>query len=135
MSLVLPLMGRADCIGAGLETERLARAHGWGAREAGEAKLVVVELCSNAVRYATGGTCALDLDAVGFEVRVEDRGPGFPRWVLDGSPAPGKGGLGEGLACARRLSSTLTLENSPHGGARAVARRLRQPGHERNLHA
>ncbi len=121
MSLILPLVGRADCIGAGLETERLARAHGWGAGEAGEAKLVVVELCSNAVRYATGGTCALDLDAVSFEVRVEDRGPGFPRWVLEGSPAPGKGGLGEGPPRAPAVEHADPREFSTRRRARRPA--------------
>ena len=136
MSHMLKLLGRADCVGAGLEAEKLARACGWGETEAGEAKLLVVELCSNAVRYAQDGICALKIDEAHIEVTVEDKGPGLPQWVLDGEPANGRrGGLGEGIACARRLSNELMLMNRPGGGARVFARRdRRRPPEQGSVH-
>jgi anti-sigma regulatory factor (Ser/Thr protein kinase) len=136
MDKVLHLFSRADAVGAGLTAERLARAYGWGELEAGECKLLVVELCSNAVRHAHGGECHLKLDLTSLEVVVEDRGPGLPLDILargERLGPSGPGGLGAGLACARRFSTELSLSNLDGGGARVVARRVRGP-HGQGVH-
>src|SRR6185295_10739472 len=129
------LLGRASCIGAGLQAESLARASGWSVKEAGELSLLVIELCTNADRHAAGGRCSVALAASACDVVVEDDGPGFPPELLArfaaglsvedllhrrGSRA--ERGLGAGLDAARRLATRLTLEIRPGRGAVARAR-------------
>jgi anti-sigma regulatory factor (Ser/Thr protein kinase) len=129
------LLGRASCIGAGLQAEALARASGWSVKEAGELCLLVIELCTNADRHAGGGKCAVEMGPSTCDVVVEDEGPGFPAALLQRFSAglsvedllhpPGtraERGLGAGLDSARRLATRLTLENRPGRGAVARAR-------------
>jgi anti-sigma regulatory factor (Ser/Thr protein kinase) len=131
----VPLRTRLDCLSAGKTALRLAERFAWPAEPAAELQLVVVELAMNAVRHGRGGKCRLsfgvDADA---RVLVWDDGPGFPDPVLadrgrtDGmcdegmrDPLRRRPGLGSGLACARRLSDELILENGRWRGARATA--------------
>ncbi len=124
-----PVASRADCLGAGAVARSLAQRAGWGALDAGELAILVLELTTNAVRHGGPGTCRVTVEDERASVVVEDSGAGFPRSVLAGEPgelaALGirrvPGGLGEGLACARRLADELSLENRPEGGARARA--------------
>ena len=87
-----------------------------------------------------GGTYALWLDGREARLILEDSGAGFPPVVLadagrtDSMGATGpiprwevsRGGLGSGLACARRLSEELHLENKVGGGAKVMARCVRR---------
>jgi anti-sigma regulatory factor (Ser/Thr protein kinase) len=126
----LPLLSRADCVGLGLSARSSALACGWPERDAAEISLLVIELTTNAVRHAGGGHCVLSVSSRELRVEVEDEGPGFPQWAREGTapdapPEPRTRGLGAGLACARRLSHLLRLENRQPCGARAVAARYR----------
>jgi anti-sigma regulatory factor (Ser/Thr protein kinase) len=135
----LSIRVRADCAGAAVHARQLAVLAGWDRLEAEEFGLVVMELVSNVVRHATGGFCWLEADAQVLKAVVEDRGAGFSPAVLrdagrndrlggEGVLPPGQRqgkGLGSGLACARRLTTELTLENLDRGGARVVATRKR----------
>jgi anti-sigma regulatory factor (Ser/Thr protein kinase) len=136
---VWPLTTRAGCLGAGLTAERHAVMLGWSAPQSAELSLVVVELCTNALRHGHDGTCTLTLalDEVWLEVR--DKGPGYPPWVLQSHAAqqpieqarPSSElprGLGAGLDVVRRLTSELVLTNDLcTGGAKATARITRRP--------
>ena len=138
--MLLPLRTRADCLAAGAYAKAQANLYGWPDDQAHELELLVMELATNAVRHAKGGEYALWVNATEANVRVEDRGLGYSESVLqdggrtDGLCATGAkpthtlstGGLGSGLACARRLSDKLQLENRTDGGARALARRIRK---------
>lgn len=130
---------RADCLGAGVELKGRLLAHGWSTREAEELCLVAVELSTNAVRHAQGGTMTVVLGPHDCLIEVIDDGPGFAPAVLedagqtDGTWAEGlrvpgmaRPGLGSGLAAVRRLSDELTLFNRPTKGALARARRRRR---------
>ncbi len=126
----LPLRSRADCVGLGLSARRSALDCGWSERDAAEISLLVIELTTNAVNHGGGGHCAISVSPRELRVEVEDEGPGFPPWARDGTepplpPEPRIRGLGAGLACARRLSHLLRLENRLPRGARAVAARYR----------
>jgi anti-sigma regulatory factor (Ser/Thr protein kinase) len=126
----VPLVTRADCVGLGLSVKRQAQSFGWSEREAAEISLLVIELTTNAVRHAGGGHCTVACDTREVRVEVEDDGPGFPAWIIEGKPAPESllprpHSLGAGLSCARRMAHLLRLENRQPRGARAVASRYR----------
>jgi anti-sigma regulatory factor (Ser/Thr protein kinase) len=120
-------------VGAGLKAREALQAVGWTEQEAGLVSLAIVELCTNAVRHAQGGTCQLSLGPGAVTVVVDDEGKGFPAWLLerfkDARPieahfaplAPHRpSGLGAGLDTVRRLASRLALDNR-RVGARAEA--------------
>ncbi len=125
-SLRFALTTRADCLGAAVKVRRLAQAMAWPVVVSEELAILVSELCNNAVRHGGGGNCAVSMSDRSVEIEVTDAGQGFPAHALTGEDAPAahrRGGLGEGLRSARRLSSSLVLENPPGGGARACATR------------
>ena len=134
--LHLPVALRLDCLGASMEVRRHALAVGWSAKDAEETALLVAELTTNAVVHGGGGTCTVRVSPEHCELVVEDRGRGFSPAVLahhreseclgNEGPRPPRQlheSLGGGLASARRLATSLLLENRVEGGARVVARR------------
>jgi two-component system, OmpR family, sensor histidine kinase KdpD len=106
------------------------------AADAGLLERVIANVVQNALRYAPIGTpVRLAGSAHGgiVELRVIDRGPGFPRAELDSvfqafqrsGDAPGNGdGVGLGLAIARgfteAMGGTVHAEETPGGGATVV---------------
>jgi len=92
----------------------------------------IANIVSNARRYGKHiwitGVAARD----GFDVTVDDDGPGIPPtqrdsvfrpfYRLDAARNPNTGGLGLGLTIARDLArgqgGDVTLEDSPQGGLR-----------------
>ncbi len=104
--------------------------------DAGLLERVIANVVQNALRYAPNGTPvrlsgSAHADAV--ELRVIDRGPGFPREALESvfepfqrsDDAPSNGdGVGLGLAIARGLTEamggTVRAEDTPGGGATVV---------------
>lgn len=92
----------------------------------GAVRVVFVNLFRNALQAAPQGPIRIRL-AEGC-VTVEDDGPGIPAALLEHLFEPGfcgrEGGTGMGLYISKVLSErygwTLSLENRPEGGARAV---------------
>jgi anti-sigma regulatory factor (Ser/Thr protein kinase) len=126
---------RLDAVAGALAARDMVKAAGMDELRAAELQLVVAELAGNAVCHAGSGVLRLRIDGSWVEISVEDRGSGFSPAVLQDAgrsdhlgvngvrpPADGVRSFGSGLACARRLSQTLTLENLPGGGARVCAR-------------
>jgi two-component system sensor histidine kinase KdpD len=104
--------------------------------DAGLLERVIANVVQNAMRYAPAGTAVrISGSAHGgvVELRVIDRGPGFPADAADavfqpfqrGDDAPSNGaGVGLGLAIARGLTAamggTVHAEETPGGGATVV---------------
>jgi len=94
-------------------------------------KRVIANLVGNALRYGGSARLALQHEAAGAVVTVDDRGPGIPPEQLELAFRPwvrlttshARSGHGLGLAIARDLAERdggrLTLENRPEGGLRA----------------
>lgn len=76
----------------------------------------VSELSSNVLRYGIRGHAMLRINTRGFEVEIQDEGPGF------GAASSRTDGLGIGLAGAGRLLDQLNVENSATGG-RVIGRK------------
>lgn len=99
------------------ETAKLLAAQaGFNSYFCANIETAVSELCSNVLRYGVKGRGILRVTDAYFEVELLDEGPGF------GSAATESGGLGIGLAGAKRLMDELSTENLPDG-ARVVARK------------
>ncbi|MBI1393718.1 MAG: HAMP domain-containing protein [Alphaproteobacteria bacterium] len=95
---------------------------------------VLNNLVDNAMRYGGGVTLTFGLVDDGFEIRVEDDGPGIPEEHLESVFEPffrletsrnrDTGGSGLGLGIARVLTEAqggvLTLRNRPSGGLSAI---------------
>jgi anti-sigma regulatory factor (Ser/Thr protein kinase) len=132
---------RLDCLGAGAQLRRRCLQLGWPPQDAGEAALVLIELTTNAVRHGHGGEARVNMTPAQVDITVEDRGPGFPAWLLErwarrdelaplfsvATPHPlNANGLGAGLDGARRMCDRLVLSNREGGGARVQATRSRR---------
>jgi anti-sigma regulatory factor (Ser/Thr protein kinase) len=141
LSQTITFTQRLDCLGAGAQLKQRCLELGWSEREAGEVALVLVELATNAVRHGNGGEAHVQLTAERACITVEDRGPGFPLWLLErwrknDELAPlfsatepralTRNGLGAGLDGARRMCDRLELCNRDGAGARAQATRSRR---------
>ena len=86
----------------------LAKEEGFDAYDRSDIETAVSELCSNAIKYGERGWASLRLDDRGFEAAITDEGPGL-------GEAPPKSGLGVGLAGAKRLMDSMTIEQLPAG--------------------
>ena len=133
LSLAASVATRLDVLSFCATVRKAALGAGFTVREVGELSLVVAELGSNAVVHGKGGSLSVQVQPRGWQVSAVDHGPGFTQAVLNDAgrsdrlgadgvrePGDGKRSFGSGLAAVRRLSSSLTLQNSSRG-ARAVA--------------
>jgi serine/threonine-protein kinase RsbT len=89
------------------------------------------ELVRNAVRYGGGGTMTVGRTSIngisGVRVVVQDHGPGIGDLELamtDGYSTGG--GMGLGLAAARRLADEFSMESSAGGGTTVTVSRHRR---------
>lgn len=133
---------RAAEAGAALRAVTLrCGARGTAARVQGDAVLLgqaVDNLLQNAIEFSPRGAAveiAVEGEAGGVEVRVEDRGPGVPDFAVEKvfdrfyslpRPDTGRKSSGLGLSIVREVvrlhAGEVRLENRPGGGARAVLR-------------
>lgn len=133
LTLSCEVRSRVDVLSFCAQVRRVADGCGLDPRQSGELLLVVAELGTNAVLHGRGGVVTVVLSHLEWEVSASDVGPGFTPAVLADAgksdrlgaagvrlPADGGRSFGSGLAAVRRLSSSLTLQNSSRG-ARAVA--------------
>ncbi|MCA1591824.1 MAG: ATP-binding protein [Acidobacteria bacterium] len=105
---------------------RFAERQGFGVDALAELDIVVQEIGTNAVRYATGGGCLhwttpLGSDA-GLEIFYWDKGPGiedFDRAVRDGVSTGGS--LGTGLGAIRRLLDEFDAYSTVRGTTRRLS--------------
>lgn len=105
--------------------QRFAARSGFSEEQLSDINIVVQEIGTNAVRYATGGGCLYWTDVLGDERGLElfysDRGPGIydlDRAVRDGVSSGG--GLGTGFGAMRRLLD----EFDAHSVVKGTTRRL-----------
>lgn len=111
---------QADSEAARRDARRLATEAGLGPAEVEEFTLAAMELATNLVRHASGGGTITLRDGQSqnpwVEVVAADSGPGIPD--VDRAVAGGystAGGLGRGLAGARRMLDHFEIESSPEG--------------------
>ncbi|HUI95271.1 MAG TPA: HAMP domain-containing sensor histidine kinase, partial [Xanthobacteraceae bacterium] len=101
-------------------------------------KRAITNLIDNAVKYGRKAHVTLQAPAKGarapVEIAIDDEGPGIPDadlarvfqpfYRVEGSRSRHSGGVGLGLAIAQSLvqrnRGTLSLQNRPSGGLRAV---------------
>ncbi|HEY0742017.1 MAG TPA: ATP-binding SpoIIE family protein phosphatase [Chryseosolibacter sp.] len=90
-------------------------------QRAGEIDIIVSEICSNTVKYATSGevlyrTCHQGQHST-FEIIALDKGPGIPdisRMMRDGVSTGST--LGQGLGAIERLSDVFNIYSIPQWG-------------------
>ncbi len=122
-----------DVVTARQAGRELARRLGFGTADQTRLATAISELARNICQHAVSGVCIIrdvsDPHMVKIRVVVEDCGPGIPD--LDAALTEGfstSGGLGFGLAGARRLAHEFDIESEP-GHTRVVIsmaqRRLR----------
>jgi anti-sigma regulatory factor (Ser/Thr protein kinase) len=76
--------------------------------------IAVNEVATNTVRHAGGGHLRLSTAPGSIEAEVTDTGPGIPRWVRVGLPAPEALG-GRGLWLARTFADRLDIHSDRAG--------------------
>jgi anti-sigma regulatory factor (Ser/Thr protein kinase) len=104
---------------------RFAAALGFSADQLSELEIVVQEIGTNAVRYATGGGCLHWAETLGEEPGLElfyfDKGPGvydLERALRDGVSSGGS--LGTGFGAMRRLLDEFDAYSSVKGTTRKL---------------
>lgn len=122
-----------------LDLTKVAGAHGGPVPIRGDEDAVrrlVANLLSNARQHASNVTLSTSVEGELAQLDVDDDGPGvaisdrqrvFDRWVrIDSSRARVEGGAGLGLALVKEIAQahggTVTIEDSPLGGARVRVR-------------
>ncbi len=125
-----PLTDRSYAAPAKREIRQLAITLGFSEKKLGELDLIVAELTSNLVKYATNGELLMrsipDKINPGIELISVDSGPGMVdpnRMLLDGVSTGGS--LGQGLGAIKRLADLFQLYSLP-GRATVVLVRLFQ---------
>jgi serine/threonine-protein kinase RsbT len=126
----LPISSRSDVEEARRRTRAATLGLGFTPPDAEEVVLAASELATNLARYAQGGRisveCAASASGIGICLESRDDGPGIAdiaRAMTDGFSTGG--GLGAGLASARRLMDEFEIASSP-AGTRIVARKWRR---------
>ena len=108
---------------------------GFGEKELSELDIVMQEIGTNTVRYATGGgtihfTTTLGDEGRGLELFYADRGPGIynvERATSDGSSTGG--GLGGGFGAVRRLLDEFDVYSTVRTTSRLTFARARRTTH------
>ncbi len=103
------------------EIHKAVAAGKFSEQRAGEIDIIVSEICSNLIKYATGGeilyrVCHSGDDST-FEILAIDKGPGIadiPRVMRDGISTSNT--LGHGLGALERLSSVFNIYSIPQWG-------------------
>jgi signal transduction histidine kinase len=125
-----------DMSDAGLHVEMEAASSVLVEAQPAALKRAITNLIDNAVKYGHGARVALHTSAKDAEVTVDDEGPGIPEeelarvfepfYRVEASRSRESGGVGLGLAIAQSLvqrnRGSLTLQNRPSGGLRALVR-------------
>lgn len=109
----LSIDGEEDVAHARIRTRELAHGMGFKAPAAAALATAVSELARNVIVHAGCGEIVLTPGTSGLDVEVRDRGPGIPdieQAMRDGFST--SGGLGCGLAGARRLVDRLEIASS-----------------------
>jgi anti-sigma regulatory factor (Ser/Thr protein kinase) len=128
----LPIVDEASVSVARERVRSEARAAGFGTEATEEAALVASELGHNQLRHAARGWLGVVPIArrgtAGIEILAVDGGPGIGDLAaaLEGG-ASTRGGLGQGLAAARRLSDELDLDTRRGLGTAIRARKYAAP--------
>jgi serine/threonine-protein kinase RsbT len=130
---VLLTLGHAqDVLQARAAARALARDVGMGEMDQARFASAVSELARNAVRYGREGRCELrdesDARHLRLQACISDAGPGIadiPRALQEGYSTGG--GLGLGLAAARRLVDLFDLRSGADG-TRATVQIVRRRG-------
>lgn len=114
------------------EIRLLAVQVGFSEKKVAELDLIVAELTSNLVKYASGGELLVrpmpDAVNAGLELISVDSGPGMAdpgRMLLDGVSTGGS--LGQGLGAIRRLADLFQLYSLPDRGTVVLVRIFQKP--------
>ncbi len=119
----LKISDEAEVGAARRSVSRYAGRLGFGEKEMAELEIVVQEIGTNAVRYATDGGCLHWRAVGGIEPGIElfywDKGPGIAdldRAVRDGVST--SGGLGAGMGAIRRLTDEFDVYSTVNSTSR-----------------
>jgi len=117
-----------DTVLACQKGRRLAAEQGLSDNEQVVVVIIISELAHNIIRYATPGEIILTTirrgPMSGVGVVAHDSGPGIPdiERALQGGYSTG-GGLGQGLAGARRLADEFEIASEPGQGTTVTIRK------------
>ncbi len=131
--LTVALLQEGDIIAARQRARQIAGLLGFEAQDQTRIATAVSEIARNAATYGGGGRVSFSVEsgeAASFLVHVRDTGPGIAdvEAVLEGR-FKSVGGLGMGVAGARRLMDRFELESRPGAGVQVVlGKRLPQGG-------
>ncbi len=118
--------GEHDVVWARMHAIKLAEAAGFSKQASWSIGTALSELVTNSIKFAQGGSFTLRVIKEGFEIKVEDDGPGIENIeeaIVDGF-SEGRlldigergRGLGSGLGAVYRLMDEVTIENKESGG-------------------
>ncbi len=122
-----------DIVAVRQRARRLADGLGFGTQDQVRIATAVSEIARNAFSYAGGGRVEYGVDGTGaaqsLVIRISDRGPGIADLaaVLEGR-FRSEGGLGLGIAGARRLMDALDIVSDPGRGTVATLSKRLPPG-------
>jgi anti-sigma regulatory factor (Ser/Thr protein kinase)/serine/threonine protein phosphatase PrpC len=129
----IPIASPPDAKRAADSARDVAASIGFSATECEEIVLAAIELASNLVKHAGGGTLTVAATAAsdrpGIRIESEDAGPGIldlEQALTDGYSTAGS--LGVGLGAVNRLMDELELRSLPTAGAHIVCYRWLRPG-------
>jgi signal transduction histidine kinase len=122
-----------DIVAVRQRARRLADGLGFGVQDQVRIATALSEIARNAFGYAGGGRVEYGVDGAGaaqsLVIRISDRGPGIADLaaVLEGR-FRSEGGLGLGIAGARRLVDDFTIMSQPGRGTVATLSKRLPPG-------
>jgi len=125
-SLQVEIREEFDIINARARARVFAETLGFGIVDQTRIATAVSEIARNALIHGGGGKMILraSKDKKGLEIVIVDEGPGVPEIDRVMGPDYSKpGGLGLGLAAAKRLMDEFYLESKPGVGTKVTMRK------------
>ncbi|HEY5211221.1 MAG TPA: ATP-binding protein [Stellaceae bacterium] len=119
--VTLPIESEGDVVAVRQRARRIAELLGFERQDQTRIATAVSEIARNAFAYGGGGRAEFAVDATEanptFRVRLSDNGPGIAdvAAILEGR-FHSQGGMGIGIAGARRLMDKFTIESAPGKG-------------------
>jgi len=125
---IMPLQTEWDVAPIRAEARRLAKKLGFGSKDQQIIDLCIVELATNTLIHANGGTISLNTiqneKTAGLQITCNDEGPGIENCELALTNGwSSKGSLGLGLPSVRRLSDEFEIHSAANRGTKIIVKK------------